>query len=65
MSFIIARRVVEWFHGASEPSSAKESLSPREAQVLESIARGKRIKEVASELGVSVTTVRDLPLPRL
>jgi DNA-binding NarL/FixJ family response regulator len=58
MSAAIARRVVESFHGAREPASLGESLSKREVEVLEAIARGKRAKEVAAELGVSVTTVQ-------
>jgi DNA-binding NarL/FixJ family response regulator len=58
MSAQVARRVVESFHAAGEPSTEKQSLSPREGQVLERIAQGKRMKEVATELGVSVTTVQ-------
>jgi len=60
MSAVIARRVVESFHGAAEPSSetATASLSKRETEVLEQIALGKRIKEVAIELGVSDTTIQ-------
>jgi len=58
MSAVIARRVVESFHGGPEPSSAKASLTEREIEVLESIARGKRIKEVGAELGISPTTVQ-------
>ena len=50
MSAVIARRVVESFHGDGEPSS-KAALSKREIEVLQHIARGKRIKEVAAELG--------------
>ncbi len=58
MSAEIARRVVESFHGTQAPSPGRETLSPREVQVLERIARGKRVKEVAADLGVSVTTVQ-------
>ena len=58
MSAIIARRIVESFHRAPEPSASKETLSPREEEVLQRIARGKRVKEVAADLGVSVTTVQ-------
>src|SRR5262249_55350162 len=39
MSAIIARRVVESFHGLAEPSGAREELSPREIEVLEGIAQ--------------------------
>ncbi len=58
MSAAIARRVVESFHGAKEPSIPKDSLTARETQVLEAIAHGKRVKEVAVELNVSVTTIQ-------
>ena len=58
MSAVIARRVVESFHGQGGPSAAKDSLTAREIEVLDRIARGRRIKEVAAELGVSVTTVQ-------
>ena len=58
MSAAIARRVVESFHGKQEPSTQKEVLTAREAQVLEAIAHGKRVKEVAVELGLGVTTIQ-------
>ena len=58
MSAVIARRVVESFHGAEERSEAKEQLTEREVEVLERIAQGKRIKEVAAELALSATTVQ-------
>lgn len=58
MSAAIARRVVESFHGTREPAAPKETLTARETQVLEAIAHGKRVKEVAVELNVSVTTIQ-------
>jgi DNA-binding NarL/FixJ family response regulator len=58
MSAVIARRVVESSHGGKPPSSERESLSEREVEVLERIARGKRVKEVAADLDLSVTTVQ-------
>ena len=58
MSAVIARRVVESFHRNADPSPSKETLTPREVEVLEGIARGKRLKEVAAELGLGVTTVQ-------
>jgi DNA-binding NarL/FixJ family response regulator len=39
-------------------SSALVRLSPREREVLRSLARGKRNKEIAAELGVSIGTVK-------
>jgi len=58
MSPVIARRVVESFHSAPDSSSARESLTDREVQVMQRIAQGNRIKEVALALGVSPTTVQ-------
>lgn len=58
MSAMIARRIVESFHGAPEPAARAENLSPREVEVLEGISHGRRVKEVAAELGVSVTTIQ-------
>ncbi len=58
MSAIIARRVVESFHRAEDRSPGKEALTAREIEVLEGIARGQRIKEVAASLGVNTTTVQ-------
>jgi DNA-binding NarL/FixJ family response regulator len=58
MSAVIARRVVESFHGTAEPVASKAGLSRREVEVLEQLAFGKRVKEVANELGVSQTTIQ-------
>jgi DNA-binding NarL/FixJ family response regulator len=58
MSAVIARRVVESFHGLREKSDVKEQLTEREVEVVERIAQGKRIKEVAAELGLGATTVQ-------
>lgn len=58
MSAVIARRIVESFHGKGGSSAAKDSLTAREVEVLDRIARGRRIKEVAAELGLGVTTVQ-------
>lgn len=40
------------------PSSVYESLSPRERQILDMIARGDQNKEIALSLGISDKTVR-------
>jgi len=58
MSAAIARRVVESFHGTEPRSSVKHALTEREVEVLEAIAQGKRAKEVAADLGLSVTTIQ-------
>jgi DNA-binding NarL/FixJ family response regulator len=58
MSSTIARRVVESFHNTPEPFGSKEKLSRRETEVLDLIAHGKRTKEVATDLAISVSTVQ-------
>jgi DNA-binding NarL/FixJ family response regulator len=58
MSALIARRVVESFHGQAAVSLASERLSPREKQVLDRISHGRRVKEVATDLGISTATVQ-------
>jgi DNA-binding NarL/FixJ family response regulator len=50
MSAVIARRVVESFHGKGGSSAVKDSLTEREVEVLDRIARGRRVKEVAKFL---------------
>jgi DNA-binding NarL/FixJ family response regulator len=58
MSAVIARRVVESFHGQAKPSARADLLTERETEVLTLIAHGKRIKEVAVDLGLGMTTVQ-------
>ncbi len=58
MSAAIARRVVESFHGKGDSTRVQESLTEREIEVLQHIAHGRRVKEVAADLHLSVTTVQ-------
>jgi DNA-binding NarL/FixJ family response regulator len=59
MSSYIARKVVQWFQ--TKPPSGddahRESLSPREHEILRLLARGKAYKEMADVLGVSLGTI--------
>jgi len=63
MSPGIARQVIEFFHRAPPPSRAAEAalpdvaLGPRERQVLELLVNGLAYKEIADELGISISTV--------
>ncbi len=57
MSGQIARKVVAFFQKA-EPEKPDEKLSAMENVVLTKLGRGLLYKEVAEELGVSVSTVR-------
>jgi DNA-binding NarL/FixJ family response regulator len=58
MSSVIARRVVESFHGREESDSSPSNLSKREREVLQKLAQGKRVKEIAMELGLGETTIQ-------
>jgi DNA-binding NarL/FixJ family response regulator len=45
---------------AFQPTDRKEhALTPRQLEVLQRIAQGKRMKEIAAELEISVRTVED------
>jgi DNA-binding NarL/FixJ family response regulator len=43
----------------SPPDAAERELTPRQREVLRLLAEGKRMKEIASELGISVRTVEN------
>lgn len=58
MSGQIARMVVEAFQQHLPLQDAKESLSLREKEVLEWLARGYRYQEIADKLFISLETVR-------
>lgn len=56
----IARKVVEAFHAqaTNRPAVPEAELSPREREVLELLAKGFLIKEIADRVGVGFGTVR-------
>ena len=56
MSCSIARKVVQSFTQPA-PRSGMEVLSPREMSVLELLSNGYLYKEIADQLGLSVTTI--------
>ncbi|MBS1616618.1 MAG: response regulator transcription factor [Bacteroidetes bacterium] len=58
MSSQIARKVVTAFQESKVPEDPKESLSLRERDVLEALAKGFSYKEIASTMFLSVETVR-------
>jgi DNA-binding NarL/FixJ family response regulator len=64
MSRNIARKVVEFFHHVSQlPPPAGEAaevqrLTPREQEILASLAKGHSYKEIAADLGISGDTTR-------
>jgi DNA-binding NarL/FixJ family response regulator len=53
----IARKVVQSFHSKDAPPSDEATLTAREREVLELLARGDLYKEIADTLGISVPTV--------
>jgi DNA-binding NarL/FixJ family response regulator len=58
MSSSIARKVVASFQKA-DPAADKEALlSPREQAVLDSVSQGLAYKQIADQMGISVTTIR-------
>lgn len=58
MSGHIARHVVQSFHRQATINLETESLTARELEVLQGLSRGHPYKEIASELGISLSTVR-------
>ncbi|MBI4325135.1 MAG: response regulator transcription factor [Chloroflexi bacterium] len=64
MSRSIARKVVEFFHKVSQLAPAVvqapelQSLTPREKEILASLAKGHSYKEIATDLGISGDTTR-------
>lgn len=53
----IARKVVQSFHSKDAPASDEATLTPREREVLELLAKGDLYKEIADTLGISLPTV--------
>lgn len=66
MSRCIARKVIEHFHRAAGGRSASatalrtslEGLTPRELEILSSLAKGHSYKEIAQDMGISGDTTR-------
>ncbi|BCU78144.1 response regulator transcription factor [Luteolibacter sp. LG18] len=58
MSAHIARKVVTYFHPERRATPEMQSLTPREQEILARLAKGLLYKEIADQLGISVSTVR-------
>ncbi|MEW6159570.1 MAG: response regulator transcription factor [Verrucomicrobiota bacterium] len=58
MSMHIARKVVSYFQQIKRPSSDMEKLTKREQEILALLAKGFLYKEIADQLGITLSTVR-------
>jgi DNA-binding NarL/FixJ family response regulator len=57
MSSHIARKIVQSFQQSASASAEAQSLSPREAEVLDLLAKGFLYKEIADSMKVTYATV--------
>jgi len=58
MSMQIARKVVSHFQQIKQPQSDVEKLTKREHEILALLAKGYFYKEIADQLGITLSTVR-------
>jgi DNA-binding NarL/FixJ family response regulator len=58
MSMQIARKVVSHFQRIKMPQSEMEKLTKREQEILALLAKGYLYKEIADQLGITLSTVR-------
>jgi DNA-binding NarL/FixJ family response regulator len=58
MSMQIARKVVNHFQKIKKPQSDMEKLTKREHEILALLAKGYLYKEIADQLGITLSTVR-------
>jgi DNA-binding NarL/FixJ family response regulator len=58
MSMQIARKVVNYFNQFQQPAAGVETLTRREHEILELLAKGYYYKEIGTSLGISMNTVR-------
>ena len=58
MTMQIARKVINYFRQIQRPSSDVEKLTPKEQEVLALLANGSLYKQIASDLHISINTLR-------
>jgi DNA-binding NarL/FixJ family response regulator len=58
MSSEIARRVIYYMHNKGKTAKAVELLTERETEILDFLAKGYLYKEIAAELFISTSTVK-------
>src|SRR5215469_1166006 len=59
MTMQIARKVINHFQQIQKPACDVEKLTTREQEVLNLLAKGYLYKEIASQLGISINTLRN------
>lgn len=59
MTMQIARKVINHFQQIRKPASDMEKLTAREQEVLALLAKGYLYKEIASQLGITINTLRN------
>jgi DNA-binding NarL/FixJ family response regulator len=58
MSLQVARKVINHFHQPRKSASGVEQLTSREQEILRLLAMGYMYKEIASQLGITISTIR-------
>ncbi len=58
MTMQIARKVINYFRQIQKPACDVEKLTPREQEVLALLAKGYLYKQIASNLQISINTLR-------
>jgi len=58
MSSEVAARVVSYFHAQGKDAQELPTLTAREREVLDHLAKGLRYREIAEKLSISLSTVR-------
>lgn len=58
MSFQVARKVINHFHQPRKNNSEVDKLTSRETEILRLLAKGLAYKQIASQLGITISTIR-------
>ncbi|MEN8773048.1 MAG: response regulator transcription factor [Akkermansiaceae bacterium] len=58
MSGAIARKVVQHFQKSDSPKDTNLNLTPRETEILALLSKGRLYKEISSDCGIGLDTVR-------
>ena len=58
MSFHVARKVINHFHQPRRADAEMEQLTSREQEILRLLAKGLAYKQIAADLGITISTIR-------